>query len=49
MSLFALLVLGVAFIVTILSIADHIASETRIYTGTYIDSFGPAMNHLFSC
>ena len=44
MSLFALFALGGAFIVTILSIAGHVSGETRTYTGTFIDSFGPAVN-----
>lgn len=43
MSMFALFALGGAFIVTILSIAGHVAGETRVYTGMYIDSFGPAV------
>jgi len=42
--LFAIFALGGAFVVTILSIAGHIAGETRTHTATYIDGFGPAVN-----
>jgi hypothetical protein len=44
MNFFAFFALGGAFIVTILSIAGHISAETRSFTATYIDSFGPAVN-----
>lgn len=32
-----------AFVVLVLSIAGHAAGETRTYTATYIDSFGPSV------